>query len=72
MISKINRMYVRRYRDTGQEKFYVEWTDTKGNNGRTECSAVCECCGSNKIGTHMQALMARGFREGLQLDHETW
>lgn len=63
MIARITRMYRRRYSDTGQEVTYVEWTDRRGRNGRTEGSACS---------LHMLALIGRGHREGVALTNETW
>lgn len=55
----IKRMYLREYTDSGQITCYVEW-----NTGeRTE--------GSEHSG-HMQALVLRGIRDGVQLETETW
>ena len=63
MIAKINKIYTRHYADNNQTKTYVEWTDHKGVNGRTEGSA------SNG---HMAALIARGQREGVKHTMENW
>ena len=64
MIAKITKLYTRLYTDNGQRKAYVEWVDTQGHNGRTE--------GNSFHGAHMAALKARGEREGVKLQHETW
>lgn len=55
----ITKIYVRKYRDNGQTKAYVEWS----NGGRTE--------GSPK-NTHVVALFARAEREGLTVTREIW
>ena len=62
-IAKINKVYTRTYGDTGQKKTYVEWTDGAGKSGRTEGDAN---------GSHMDALIKRGEREGVQHTHEAW
>lgn len=74
MISKINRMFVRRYSDSGQKTLSVEWTDHRGKSGRTECALICECCGAPKAmnDDHMRALIARGKFEGLKIEKENW
>ena len=67
MIAKIKRMYVRHYSDSGQKTLYIEWRDNRGKSGRTECSAR-----KARHSSHMQALLARGRREGLRLEREVW
>jgi hypothetical protein len=63
MIARINRTYTIRYRDSGQVTTYVEWTDHRGRNGRTEGKAE---------NAHMQALLARAAREGIEHTRECW
>lgn len=72
-MSKIKRIYVRRYRDNGQVCAYVEWAD----GSRTEGAAFKHCRRSPlpylaSFGPHMHALFARAKREGLTLEKETW
>lgn len=59
----ITKAYIRRYRDNGQTKAYVEWINARGVSARTE--------GSPK-NTHMRALMARAEREGIIVAKECW
>lgn len=66
-ISRITRMYVRKYSDSGQRFVYVEWLDGRGKSGRTGCDA--ERASKN---AHMQALIARGHREGVSMERQTW
>lgn len=62
-ISKITKAYIRTYSDNKQTTAYVEWTDSKGKSGRTE---------GKPNNAHMQALLARAEREGVQVARETW
>jgi hypothetical protein len=39
MIGAITKIYLRHYRDNGQRTLYVEWKDSHGKSGRTECDA---------------------------------
>lgn len=55
----IKRIYVRTYTDTGQEIAGVEWS-----NGACTQGALHN--------PHMLALFARGEREGLTIERETW
>ena len=76
-IARITKAYVRRYRDNGQVKVYVEWVDTNGESGRTEgnISGEPEFEGDSppmRLGTHMRALLARAKREGVPLKKEVW
>ena len=75
-IDKINRIYVRRYRDNGQITAYVDWIDTAGRAGRTEANPAMFARSRRHwiftFGTHMHALFERGRREGLRLQRETW
>ena len=63
MIAKIIKMYTRIYSDSRQVTTYVEWLDDKGVKGRTE---------GDKRSAHMEALIARGRREGISLIRECW
>jgi hypothetical protein len=62
-IAEIRKAYIRTYSDSGQTKAYVEWVDTRGNEGRTE---------GDPHNPHMQALLARAKREGVTVKKETW
>jgi hypothetical protein len=66
MISKIVRVYTRKYRDNGQTTTYVEWLNARGVKGRTECDA-------NKTvrSEHFRALLARADKEGIKHERET-
>jgi hypothetical protein len=63
MISKITATYTRHYSDNDQTTTYVEWTDRSGKSGRTEGSAT---------NPHMEALLNRAAREGIQHEHQNW
>jgi hypothetical protein len=63
MITKITRIYTRTYTDSGQVTTYIEWVDNAGERGRTE---------GHDTNPHMQALIARGQREGVKLETEIW
>lgn len=62
-IAKITRAYIRTYGDTGQVTSYVEWVDSRGEQGRTE---------GGPENLHMQALLARARREGVTVERERW
>jgi LDH2 family malate/lactate/ureidoglycolate dehydrogenase len=64
MIPTITKAYIRHSSDNGQTSAYVEWTDTQGENGRTE--------GAYLPGAHMKALLDRAKREGVTVARETW
>lgn len=72
MIARITAAYVRRHSDNGQLTRYVEWIDHRGKHGRTEEPTYCPYCGRRNVGTHIRALIARGRREGVALERETW
>lgn len=59
MNKQITKIIVRTYSDSGQVTAYIEWSD----GSRTE---------GPEHGVHMQALLARGERNGLPLIRETW
>ena len=63
MISKITAIYTRHYSDNNQTTTYVEWRDAAGKSGRTEGSAD---------NAHMQALLSRAAREGVQHEYQNW
>jgi hypothetical protein len=65
---KIIRAYTRRYRDTGQVKAYVEWSD----GSRTEGDAYNFRGLFLPEGTHMGALFDRALRDGLAIEHDDW
>lgn len=74
MIAKITAAYTRHYRDNGQTTAYVEWTDRRGKQGRTE-GRVCSRDGdapNTPAGPHMAALFARAKRDGVPITHEIW
>lgn len=55
----IVKAYTRLYRDSGQTKAYVEWSDgarTEGEPGNM----------------HIEVLFGRAERNGLKIGHETW
>lgn len=62
-IAKIHAAYVRHYEDNGQTTAYVEWTDTRGTQGRTQ---------GNLHNIHMAALMRRAVREGVPVTKQVW
>lgn len=62
-ISKITKAYVRTYSDSGQVTAYVEWVDNKGKTGRTE---------GKEDNPHMQALLKRAQREGVEVERQRW
>ena len=55
----ITKVYTRRYSDNGTIRTYVEWS----NGSRTE---------GIEDNLHMQALLARAAREGVEHTYETW
>lgn len=70
---KIKRIYVRRYRDTGQVFAHVDWD----NGSRTSTSLDVrrywrEDFPRAAFGATMHTLFARAKREGLRLERETW
>ena len=67
MIKRITKVYIRHYTDNDQRTLYVEWIDRKGRSGCTECDS--EEAVSSAL---MRALVDRGAREGVRLEHETW
>lgn len=69
MIASIQKAYTRLYRDNGQLTAYVEWTDTRGRQGRTEGPAIQP---KRPAGVLMAALFARAMGEGVTLQHEVW
>jgi hypothetical protein len=64
----IARAYTRHYRDNGDLKSYVEWSD----GSRTEGDATLYHGVRIPAGTHMGALFDRAIRSGLTVQHETW
>lgn len=68
MIAKINRAVIRHYADNGQTRAYVEWTDVRGYQGRTEGDSFALW----PRGYHLGALFARARREGVQIEMESW
>lgn len=60
---KIARIYQRRYSDSGQSTVYVDWS----GGGRTECPAK-----EAFTSPHFASLIARAWREGLQIEQEVW
>jgi hypothetical protein len=58
MIRQILSARVTHYADNGQTIAYVEWRDTRGKIGTTS---------GNPDNAHMQALLARATREGVQV-----
>ena len=62
-IKCILKAYVRTYGDTRQCRAYVEYLDTRNHQGRTE---------GDRLGTHMQALLLRAVREGVNITSERW
>ena len=59
MNRQIKRMVLREYSDTGQVLCHIYWDDASTTAG-------------SEHSTHMQALVMRGIRQGLQLETETW
>ena len=68
----INRIYVRRYSDTGQITAYVEWSDGSRTEASPAMFARKRAHWVFTFGTHMHALFARAKREGLRIERETW
>lgn len=62
-IQRITKAYVREYTDSGQVTAYVEWIDTNGESGRTE---------GPPGNSHMQALLKRAGREGVNVVAQKW
>ena len=73
-MTKITRIYVRRYRDNGQTVTYVDWSDGSRTEGAADRVRQWRKPGYVvfDFGQHMHALLARANREGLKLEHETW
>jgi hypothetical protein len=65
---KITKAYTRRYRDNGELKSYVEWSD----GSRTEGDAKMYHGIPLPCGVHMGALFDRALRDGLTIGRETW
>lgn len=63
MITKITKAYIRTYSDSGQTTAYVEWVDDKSKTGRTE---------GKEHNPHMQALLKRAEREGVEVKRQQW
>ena len=63
MITRITKAYIRTYTDNGQTKAYVEWIDDHDRTGRTE---------GEPDNAHMQALLDRAEREGIQIERQRW
>jgi hypothetical protein len=55
----IKRVYVRTYSDSGQVTVYVEWA----SGARTE---------GPQDNVHIQQLLARADREGVEFEREIW
>lgn len=72
--NQITRIYVRRYRDNGQTVAYIDWSDGSRTEGtaRPYIHPKRQHIGVFSFGRHMHALFARGKREGLKLERETW
>ena len=70
----IKRVYVRRYRDTGQVVAYCDWSD--GSRTEASAKASCDWRKSNAwlfdFGEFMHAIFARAKRQGLDMERETW
>jgi hypothetical protein len=70
MTLKFKRIYVRRYRDSGQVFAYAEhdkgWTE-----GRMRYEGTPQCGYLPAFGLHMHALFAAAKRQGLKLERET-
>lgn len=63
MITKITKVYIRTYSDSGQTTAYIEWIDNRNKTGRTE---------GKPDNTHMQALLNRAKREGVEIERQRW
>lgn len=68
----ITRIYVRRYRDSGQVTAFVEWSIGGYTKGNAEYSNHHRAPTTPSFGAHIHALFARAHREGLRLERETW
>lgn len=64
----ITKVYARHYRDNGQTRAYVEWS----NGDRTEGAAEKYHGVLIPKGEHMGALFDRAIREGLTVGREIW
>jgi hypothetical protein len=62
-MATITRIYTIKFRDNGQKKLYVKWS----NGARTECDSE-----KAVSSTHMRELVAAAQRRGLKLEHEVW
>lgn len=80
-IARVERFYIRHYRDNGSTVAYCEWIDSKGQRSRTEGQprGIAGAGGPGTIcafgyhfGAHMSALAARADREGISIETETW
>ncbi len=63
MIKKMTRALVRLYTDSGQVQAQVGWVDSHGEMGTTV---------GHPANPHIQALLARAKREGIQPRAERW
>lgn len=69
-MSTITRVYIREYRDNGQTKAYVEWSDGSRTEGEPPKGDPVLGYVSNR--GHMEALFARAVRDGITIEQETW
>lgn len=71
----IVKAFIRRYRDNGLIKAYVEWSDgsrTESHPLKHKNSCFLLRPSSLELGTHMEALFARARRDGLTVGVERW
>ena len=74
MIARITAAYIRKYRDNGQVKAYVDWVDDRGRAGRTEGPAEptrfpgIAGTGFGTASLHLAALFARAEQEGVLIE----
>jgi len=62
-IARIHGVTTRHYGDTGQTQMHVDWEDEKGRRDTTS---------GDPNNAHMQALAARGAREGVPHRRDDW
>lgn len=67
-VPTIVKAYIRHYRDSGQRKSYIEWS----NGARVEGDAMLYHGIPIPVGEHMVALFDRALRDGLTIGRETW